>query len=288
MVPWYTHTSRVFTLGAMRHVGALSRRSLLSGLGVVFFSSTSSARSASELSLPPLREGERRLYLVRHGETDWNVEDRIQGLTDNPLNANGRAQAEAVSRYLANEPLDLITSSSLQRASDTADAIAKRHPGTRREPGLPAFVEMSFGEYEGRRLGEIEREYKSYIGAWRAGDNAKAWPHGESPDAVAARGLAGLRSLGVLPSVPAGGDGDGGTATASQRVDAEDAQRVLIVAHGRFNKILIAALGGDVSAASDVQQGNTCLNVLDVAPDGAVDVRLLNGRGHLEVPALSK
>ena len=55
-----------------------------------------------------------------------------------------------------------------------------------------------------------------------------------------------------------------------------------MVAHGRFNKILIAALRGDVSTASDVQQGNTAINIIDFAPDGRAEVRALDLREHLE------
>ena len=57
---------------------------------------------------------------------------------------------------------------------------------------------------------------------------------------------------------------------------------VLVAAHGRFNKILIASLRGDLSAASDIQQGNTAVNVIDFAPDGKrVEVVALNVRDHL-------
>ena len=52
-----------------------------------------------------------------------------------------------------------------------------------------------------------------------------------------------------------------------------------------FNKILIAALKGDVSSASDVEQGNTAINILDLTPDGAIVARALNLREHLKVAA---
>ena len=186
----------------------LSRRSLLGGLvtaAQIFSSplSTAAAESPTGLgSLPPLRDGDRRLYLVRHGETDWNLSDRIQGRTDNPLNDNGRAQAEALSKYLANELLDLITSSNLQRAAMTADAVAARHSDAKRAAVLPEFAEMSFGDLEGAFLADVAEQRKAYFAAWREGESGKAWPgaRGESPDDVVARGLAGLRSLGLLPS----------------------------------------------------------------------------------------
>ena len=65
-----------------------------------------------------------RLILVRHGETDWNVEHRFQGQSDQPLNAKGHEQAKAVATRLQDSVIDLVISSPLQRALETANAIA--------------------------------------------------------------------------------------------------------------------------------------------------------------------
>ncbi len=93
------------------------------------------------------------LYLIRHGETDWNVQRRLQGHQDVPLNAKGIQQAEQVARRLANERLDAIYSSDLQRARMTAESIARYqrqhvilHPGLR---------ERYYGIFEGRLWEEI-------------------------------------------------------------------------------------------------------------------------------------
>ena len=65
-----------------------------------------------------------RVFIVRHGETDYNVEHRWQGHLDVPLNKNGLYQAQSLAKYLQNEPIDAIYSSDLKRAYDTAQAIA--------------------------------------------------------------------------------------------------------------------------------------------------------------------
>lgn len=73
------------------------------------------------------------LYLVRHGETDYNRRRIMQGRRiDAPLNETGRAQAEALAERFADAPLDAIYSSTLKRADATADAIAARHPAAER------------------------------------------------------------------------------------------------------------------------------------------------------------
>jgi uncharacterized phosphatase len=88
------------------------------------------------------------LYLVRHGETDWNRARRIQGTTDIPLNAVGREQARATGRLLSGRQWDEIVTSPLSRAAETARIIAE-------ELGLPeptpmdALVERNYGEAEG-------------------------------------------------------------------------------------------------------------------------------------------
>jgi len=208
--------------------------------------------------LPPLSEDSRRLYLVRHGETDWNLEGRIQGRTNNPLNDNGLRQAALLAEYLSTQPLEVVASSTLQKAATTADAVASRHPAAKRQR-LDGFCEMSFGDFEGQQMSAVERQYKETLGAWATGDTSRTMPgkRGESPEMVATRGLAGLRALGVL-----------GDPTA--------ARHICVVAHPRFNKILIAALQGDLAKASDVAQGSTCVNVIDLTSDGQCTVRALN------------
>ena len=96
------------------------------------------------------------LYLVRHGETDWNRQRRIQGLTDIPLNDAGREQARETGSVLGRRPFDGIFSSPLGRALETARIIAG-------EVGLPepgvidALAERNYGEAEGMGFDEIER-----------------------------------------------------------------------------------------------------------------------------------
>ena len=202
---------------------AHTRRGVISQFAVLLASGglSSSAVGASELSLPALAEGRRRLYLVRHGETDWNLEDRIQGRTDNPLNDAGRAQAAALARYLAAAPIELVASSTLQRAAVTADAVAAYHKSAPRVKD-ERFVEMGFGDLEGLKLPDIKARYKATTEAWAAGATGTAWPNGESCDDVGERGLAGLRELGLL--------GDGPASKTCPR-------HVLLAAHGRFNKV---------------------------------------------------
>ncbi|MCU1512961.1 MAG: putative broad substrate specificity phosphatase [Microbacteriaceae bacterium] len=89
-----------------------------------------------------------QLYLVRHGETNWNREHRIQGSTDIPLNDVGRAQAAATGRLLANRQCSGIVSSPLSRAMETAEIIG-RELGINTVKPVAGIVERNYGEAEG-------------------------------------------------------------------------------------------------------------------------------------------
>jgi probable phosphoglycerate mutase len=100
-------------------------------------------------------DGLTRVIAVRHGETEWNVATRIQGQLDIGLNETGREQARRVARALAGEALDAVYASDLQRAVDTAQAIAA-------QAGLAvqtdaALRERGFGEFEGLTWAEVEQ-----------------------------------------------------------------------------------------------------------------------------------
>ncbi|NLD27073.1 MAG: histidine phosphatase family protein [Acholeplasmataceae bacterium] len=94
------------------------------------------------------------LCLVRHGQTDWNINTLLQGRSDIPLNDTGRKQAEAVGRYLkANDShWDLILSSPLIRAQETAKILARNLDYQKEIILVPDLVERSFGEFEGLHL----------------------------------------------------------------------------------------------------------------------------------------
>ena len=117
------------------------------------------------------------LHLVRHGETAWNAEGRMQGSVDVPLNALGRAQARAAAAELAGAPLGAVIASDLSRAIDTAAPIGTDH-------GLevqiePLLRERHFGVAEGRLHAELNQEYgERSILFWRDPDTP--FPKGES------------------------------------------------------------------------------------------------------------
>ncbi len=117
------------------------------------------------------------ILLIRHGETDWNAEKRLQGHLDIPLNAEGRKQAAAAGQALLNEPLDIVISSDLSRARQTAQEIAApRGMTVHVDPGLR---ERCYGAFEGMLYAEISQRYPEAFAAWRAHDIDARFPEGE-------------------------------------------------------------------------------------------------------------
>jgi probable phosphoglycerate mutase len=119
-----------------------------------------------------------KIILIRHGETAWNAERRLQGHLDIPLNAEGERQARLLATALAAEPIDLIVSSDLQRARQTAQAVATpRGMPLQVEPGLR---ERCYGGFEGLLYSEIEQRFPAEFAAWQARDVDAVLPSGKN------------------------------------------------------------------------------------------------------------
>jgi probable phosphoglycerate mutase len=120
-----------------------------------------------------------RIVLVRHGETAWNAERRLQGHLDIALNAQGERQAQALANALAHESFDLVVSSDLQRARQTAEALARVHAIAVQSD--PCLRERCYGGFEGLLYSEIAERYPRQFAAWQARDIDAALPPGANP-----------------------------------------------------------------------------------------------------------
>jgi len=136
-----------------------------------------------------------RIFLVRHGATEWNVHKRAQGHADIALTDEGRRQAVHAANELAHVDVDAVYSSDLQRARETARVIAESH-------GLdvkvdPDFREIDQGEWEGLTVDEIRRGWPDL---WGPARHFSARPGGETPQQVRTRALAALeRAVAAHP-----------------------------------------------------------------------------------------
>ena len=169
------------------------------------------------------------LTLIRHGETDWNRDRRIQGSTDIPLNDTGRRQARDAALVLReqlerspSEAQPVVVASDLSRARETAEIIAAELGLT--APAIyPQLRERSYGEAEGVDSDEFLRRW----GDWHAAEipGAEPWPH------LRARGLNALARV----------------VRDARRTAAPAAASVLVVTHGALIRELIRhATGGEL------------------------------------------
>jgi probable phosphoglycerate mutase len=169
--------------------------------------------------------------LVRHGQTDWNAQRRLQGSTDIPLNDVGRGQARDAVAVLSGQQWDAIVSSPLGRAAETANLIADGL-GLSVARHIPELTERSFGPAEGLQAGP-ELDALRIPGGFRGA---------ESEDEAASRGLAALETL------------------------AEEfrGRRVLVVAHGTLIRVSLSrAIGRTLDSVENA--------VLNLAHHHAVD-----------------
>lgn len=198
-----------------------------------------------------------RIYLVRHGTTDWNREEIFRGRAECPLNDTGRAEARALAAYFAEVPIAAVHSSPLSRALETARPVAESK-GREVFPD-PAFTDLDFGAWQGLPLKEAREKYPDLYRLWREQPGAVSFPGGESLARVRNRGWEGLLRL----------------AEGSPR------QTILIVTHRVVTKILIcAALGLDDSCFWRVRQDSTAINCLEY-DRGLFHLALVNDTCHL-------
>ena len=197
------------------------------------------------------------LYLARHGQTDWNLEKRLQGSTDNHLNETGRAQARQLGDKLAGIRFAAIYHSSLARAGETA-ALAR--PGQAGKP-LAALAERSFGKFEGMyedgRDAELSAEFKA-----RSGNLEDSLDGGESVASQARRVAQAITEI-----------------RARHRHGS-----VLIVSHGGVTPLILAELlqipVGE--AVSRIKQGNDEIYLVRLRGKAAAKVWKLIGKETLE------
>jgi broad specificity phosphatase PhoE len=129
-----------------------------------------------------------RIFLIRHGETEWNRLRRFQGHSDLPLNSKGQSQAQALAQTLKNNSINAIYSSPLKRAVETAIHIGTFHPSTPliKESGLK---EMNLGEFEGVDAQQWAAQHQEFRKAWEENPADLAIPGGESLRKVQMRAI---------------------------------------------------------------------------------------------------
>jgi probable phosphoglycerate mutase len=186
-----------------------------------------------------------RLCIVRHGETAWNAEHRVQGQLDVPLNAIGQAQALAAAKVLSREKFDAIYSSDLSRARQTAQPTANLL-------SLEILLEKDlrerhYGIFERLTYAEVKSRYPEDYARFEARDPEYAFRTGESLSDFSER------SISVIAKI----------------VDRNKDQNILVFTHGGvLDKLYRFVTGLPLSAPRDFGIPNAGLNRVELTPAG--------------------
>ena len=198
-----------------------------------------------------------KLYIIRHGQTDWNVQGRIQGRQDIPLNAAGRSQAQMLAKGMEKRPVTAIYSSPQLRAMETAMALAGNQ-GVEVIP-LPELVEIGYGDWEGRTASDILTKERKLYEEWWQHPATVAPPGGETLNQVDAR-----------------------CKKAWERIKGEIKGDTAVVAHGgTLAHFIVHLLEGQPDAA-EIVVGNASITTIEYDPvTGQCSQEGLNDCSHL-------
>lgn len=202
------------------------------------------------------------LYLVRHGETDYNRRRIVQGRgIDASLNPTGRSQAHALARRFANVSFDAVYTSSMRRAIETASFVLEDRPKIPLR-SLDDLDEMAWGVYEGQpATPDVQQVFEEYRMAWANGCFDQCVEGGESIYDVQRRGLRAFKTI----------------------MDQHAGDTVFIVSHGRFLRVLLSSVLDGYSLEHMQQFGHTNTGVNRITcRDGVFTADLLNCIIHLE------
>jgi probable phosphoglycerate mutase len=201
-----------------------------------------------------------RIFLVRHGETDWNKTHRFQGRVNIPLNQEGKDHARALALALKDESLTAIYSSPLARAIETARLIKEFHSSTPffEEEGL---VEMNLGEFDGMEVRDWVAQYQDFFNTWRSAPGSLRMPGGENLQEVQRRAVDALER--ITEFYPFG-------------------STLLLCSHNFVNRTLLCyASGMPLDRFRDFQQDPAALNVL-YKRRGQLWAEVVNDVSHLK------
>ena len=197
------------------------------------------------------------IYIVRHGQTEWNLLGKTQGHGNSDLTPKGIEQAELLADSMTKYPIDYIYSSDLGRAYQTAEIIGnKLNIEVER---TEALREMNFGTWEGRIIKDIIEEDPELYKMWRNEPHLAKIPQGETLSQIKERTDAFIKEIN----------------------EKYDGKHIVLVTHSLCARImLLSFLDSDVKNIYRINQANTALNLIELRDYGPV-VMKMNDTTHI-------
>jgi broad specificity phosphatase PhoE len=207
-----------------------------------------------------------KVYLVRHGQTAWNLEEVFRGRMDIPLDDTGKKEVHLAGEALKDETIHAVYSSPLSRSMETAENIVK-FQDIKVTP-LDAIIDISYGDWEGVRLDEVREKYPDLYTRWLREPHKVTFPNGESLEQVRTRTMAAINKL----------------------IEKHQNETIALVAHRVPNKVICCSLLGiENNNFWRIQQDTASTNFFTYK-DNQWIVSYLNDTSYLKVlgkPALS-
>ena len=197
------------------------------------------------------------IYIVRHGQTEWNLLGKTQGHGNSDLTPKGIEQAELLADSMTKYPIDYIYSSDLGRAYQTAEIIGNKL--NIEVEKTEALREMNFGTWEGRIIKDIIEEDPELYKMWRNEPHLAKIPQGETLSQIKERTDAFIKEIN----------------------EKYDGKHIVLVTHSLCARImLLSFLESDVKNIYRINQANTALNIIELRDYGPV-VMKMNDTTHI-------
>ena len=197
------------------------------------------------------------IYIVRHGQTEWNLLGKTQGHGNSDLTPKGIEQAELLADSMTKYPIDYIYSSDLGRAYQTAEIIGNKL--NIEVEKTEALREMNFGTWEGRIIKDIIEEDPELYKMWRNEPHLAKIPQGETLSQIKERTDAFIKEIN----------------------EKYDGKHIVLVTHSLCARImLLSFLDSDVKNIYRINQANTALNIIELRDYGPV-VMNMNDTTHI-------
>jgi len=199
-----------------------------------------------------------KVYLVRHGQTEWNKKLTFRGKIDIPLNEMGHREAEAISEALKDKNIEVIYTSPLRRSIETTEPIAKLfHLEIVPIEGL---IDISYGDWEGLTFNEVKKRYSDQYKKWEKRPDLVKFPNGETLNEVRDRSFRAFKNI----------------------VKENPGKSILIIPHRVINKVLICSiLGLSNSHFWEIKQDTGCINLIEYSNE-RFTLSLMNDTCHLK------
>lgn len=199
----------------------------------------------------------KKIYLMRHGQSEGNELGIVQGTNDSVLSNQGIEEAKAASELIRNFKIDKIYTSELSRAKQTAEIIGKNNDIE--VEVVREFIELDFGNWQGKKFEDIKKVYKDDFLIWK-----------KNPDKAHIDGFEGIEN------------GKKRMLEGFNKIEKDNLENILIVSHGSALKcLIIGLLGMDNSFYKNMVMSNTGISLIEKG-DYNIIMRFYNNFFHLE------